>query len=169
MPFQQFRQQYEVPQYGQQPPTPYQSELSRQYEDRQRMAAIQQQHIDTAYDTTNPHKIYQDIVTNPSRSGKFPMTLMGRPVDLEKLEKYVVFNMSPKAIVTTLRYSDVRAYEDALGYGRNTIVRKKKGNFGMIIIMIIGLILMLVVGVLFLMSGGDLLGMFEGMFGGFGV
>jgi hypothetical protein len=114
-----------------------------------------------AIEATNPHHLFMDIVTNPLPKGVFQMVLMGRPIDLRKLEKYVVFGMSPKSTVTTLRYNEVKAYEDAQGYGRQgTISRGKKGSFGKILIIIAICAVVLIIGLLMLVKGPEILKMF---------
>lgn len=137
------------------------SDLVGQYDRYQREAIIEEDIEQKAIEATNPHNLFMDIVTKPLPKGVFQMILMGRPIDLRKLEKYVVFGMSPKSTVTTLRYNEVKAYEDAQGYGRQgSISRGKKTNVGKILIIIIVMVIILVVGIMFLTQGPKILSMF---------
>jgi len=135
--------------------------LVDQYDDAQRQAKISEDKELKAIEATNPHNLFMDIVTKPLPKGVFNMTIMGRPIDLRKLEKYVVFTMSPKSTVTTLRYNEVKAYEDAQGYGRQgTISRGKKSGFGKILLIIVICVIILIVGLVMLTKGPELMKMF---------
>ena len=137
------------------------SDLVNQYDETQRQAHYVEDREQKAIEATNPHNLFMDIVTKPLPKGVFKMTLMGRPIDLRKLEKYVVFGMSPKSTVTTLRYNEVKAYEDAQGYGRQgTITRGKKGGFGKILIIIAVCVILVVLGLLMLIKGPEIMSMF---------
>jgi hypothetical protein len=137
------------------------TDLSGQYDQTQRQASIEEDKELAAIEATNPHNLFMDVVTNPCPKGYHKMILMGRPIDLRKLEKYVVFGMSPKSTVTTLRYNEVKAYEDAQGYGRQgTVTRGKKGSMGKMILIIGLCVVGLVIGLLFLMKGPELMKMF---------
>jgi len=142
------------------------SELVEEYNESQRQARIQEENEVKAMQETNPHEKYVDVVANRSPKGKFEMTLMGRPVDLFQLEDYLVFTISPRTNTTLMRYNEVKAMEEVQGYGRNAIVKKKKGSFGFLIIIIIMVVIMLVVGVVFLMYGPQIMQSLGGMFGG---
>ena len=142
------------------------SELAREYDEAQRLARIQQQKEHDAMVETNPHEKYVDVISDRSPKGKFKMTLIGRPIDLFKLEDYLIFTMSPRTNITLMRYNEVKAWEDAQGYGRHSIVKKKRGLGGMFFIIIM-IIIMLVVGVVFLMYGPQIIQGMSGMFGGF--
>lgn len=113
-----------------------------------------------AQEETNPHKMYTDIIAKPTLKGVFPITVMGRPVDLSKLENYVVFKMSPKSTVTTLRYNEVRSYEDVQGYGRKMFARKGGKSAGGVILLIMIAIAMAGGGAFFLLNSGNLSGLF---------
>jgi len=142
------------------------SELVEEYNESQKQARIQEENEVRAIQETNPHEKYVDVVANRSPKGKFAMTLVGRPIDLFKLENYLVFTVSPKTNITLMRYNEVKTMEDVQGYGRNAIVKRKKGSFGFLIVIIIIVIIMLVVGVVFLMYGPQIMQAMGGMFGG---
>ena len=142
------------------------SELVAEYNEAQRIARVQEENEIKAIQETNPHEKFVDVVANRSPKGKFEMTLMGRPVDLFKLENYLVFTVSPKTNTTLMRYNEVKTMEDVQGYGRNAIVKRKKGSFGFLIIIIIIVVIMLVIGVVFLMYGPQIMQSLGGMFGG---
>ena len=137
------------------------TDLVNQYDQNQRQAMVEEDFEQRAIEQTNPHHLFMDIVAKPLPKGVFQMTLMGRPIDLRKLEKYVVFGMSPKSTVTTLRYNEVKAYEDAQGYGRQgTISRGKKSGIGKILLIIILCAVALIIGLLMLTKGPELMKMF---------
>lgn len=137
------------------------TDLVSQYNQTQRRGQQAEDIEQKAIEATNPHHLFMDIVTNPLPKGVFQMTLMGRPVDLRKLEKYVVFGMSPKSTVTTLRYNEVKAYEDAQGYGRQmSISRGKKGSIGKVLLIVVICVVLLMLGLLMLTKGPELLSMF---------
>ena len=116
----------------------------------------------SAMESTNPHKMYTEVVTSPTPKGIYKMRIQGRPIDLAALEHFVVFKMSPRTIVTSMRYNDVRTTEDTLNYSRKQLLRSgKKGGFGTIILIIM-IIIMLIAGVFMLTSGGDMTSMFQG-------
>ena len=116
----------------------------------------------SAIESTNPHNMYTEVVSKPVPRGVCKMRIQGRPIDLAALEHFVVFKMSPRTIVTSMRYNDVRTTEDTLNYSRKQLLRSgKKGGFGTIILIIM-IIIMLVAGIFMLTSGGDLTGMFQG-------
>lgn len=142
------------------------SELVEEYNVTQKEAQRLEQNEVKALQETNPHEKYVDIVANRSPKGKFAMTLVGRPIDLFKLENYLVFTVSPRTNTTLMRYNEVKAMEDVQGYGRNAIVKKKKGSYGFLLMMIIIIVIMLVVGVVFLMYGPQIIKAMGGMFGG---
>ena len=114
---------------------------------------------------TNPHEKYVDVVSNRSPKGKLKMTLVGRPIDVFKLEDYLIFNISPLTNITLMRYNEVKAWEDAQGYGRKSIVKKRKSGSALLIMIII-IVIMLVVGIVFLMYGPQIIQSMTGMFGG---
>ena len=162
-----------VPQQVQEPQPDYQeieqyqrSELAKEYDEAQKLAREQQRKEHDAMVETNPHEKYVDVISDRSPKGKFKMTLIGRPIDLFKLEDYLIFTMSPRTNITLMRYNEVKAWEDAQGYGRNKLVKKKHGMGGLFFIIII-IIIMLVVGVVFLMYGPQIIQGMSGMFGGF--
>jgi hypothetical protein len=112
---------------------------------------------------TNPHTLYKEIINKPTPPGVFKLRLVGRPIDLSMLEKFVVFKMSPRTNVTLLRYNDVKAIEETQSYGRRSITRAGgKSKKGLWIIIIVAII-MLAVGA-FILTNPDLLkGMIPGM------
>jgi len=114
-----------------------------------------------AIEKTNPHSLYTDIITKPSPKNSYPMRIMGRPVDLAALENYVIFKVSPRTIVTSMRYNDVRTTEDTLNYSKRPMGRhgRKKGFPWFLIIMIL---IMIGVGAFLLLGGGNVSEMFQG-------
>lgn len=142
------------------------SELVQEYNEAQRQARIQEENEMKAIQEINPHEKYVDVVANRSPKGKFAMTLVGRPIDLFKLENYLVFTISPKTNTTLMRYNEVKTMEDVQGYGKNAIVKKRKGGYGFLLMMIIIIVIMIVVGVVFLMYGPQIIQGMTGMFGG---
>ena len=142
----------------------YRSELVQEYDEIQREALIHEQREQQAMEETNPHEKFINVIADRTPKGKLAMTLIGRPIDLFKLENYLIFNMSPRTNVTLMRYNEVKAWEDA-GYGRKAITRKRRGLGGLLFIIII-IIIMLVVGVVFLLYGPQIMQAMGGMFGG---
>lgn len=153
-----------LPEPGQEQQQAYRSELVREYDTVQREAQVQAEKDRKAMELTNIHAKYVDVVANRSPKGKYSMTLVGRPIDLFKLEDYLIFTMSPRTNITLMRYNEVKAWEDAQGYGRHSIVKKKRG-IGGLLFMIVIIIIMLVLGIVFLMYGPQIMQSFTGMFG----
>lgn len=142
----------------------YRSDLVKEYDEFQHEALIHEQRERQALEETQPHEKYINVVSNRSPKGKLAMTLVGRPIDLFKLENYLIFNMSPRTNVTLMRYNEVKAWEDA-GYGRKAIMRKRRGIGGLLIVIVL-IIIMLVVGIVFIMYGPQIMQALGGMFGG---
>lgn len=142
----------------------YRSELVREYDEMQQQAQIHEEKERRALEETNPHEKYIDVISTRSPKNKFKMTLVGRPIDIFKLENYLIFTMSPRTNITLMRYNEVKAWEDAQGYGRHGIVKKKRGIGGLLFLIVI-IIIMLIVGVIFLLYGPQLMSGFGGMFG----
>jgi len=157
----------EQPNQGQynQVPQDYRSELVQEYDNTQRQAQAQAEREQQALLETNIHEKYINVLGNRSPKNKFPVTIAGRPIDLFKLEDYLIFTMSPRTNITLMRYNEVKAWEDAQGYGRHSIV-KKKGSMGGLFFIIIMIVIMLVVGIVFLMYGPQIMSGMTGMFGG---
>ena len=134
--------------------------LAREYDELQQR--VQQRHRERVelVESTNPHTLYKDIVTNPSPKGKHPMTIMGRPLDLAKLENYLVYKISPKTITTLIRYGDARAIEDIKGYSKRSKIKFKGG----MIWIILGAIIILILG--YLLFTTDMTSLMGGLFGG---
>jgi len=109
----------------------------------------------------NPHAIYKDVVTNPTPKGVYKLRLFGRPVDLAKLEHYLIHKVSPKTVTTLMRYNDSRTIEEVKGYSKRPTFKLKGG----LIWIILGAIGMLGIGILFFSGGGSLTDIFGGMFG----
>jgi hypothetical protein len=145
-------------------------DLVRQYEVTQERAQHEVDLEQQAIEATNPHTMFKDIVTKPTKRGIYPLTIMGRPIDLSKLENYMVFKVSPRTTTTLLRYNDVKAIEEAQNYGRRNLVGggKKKSRF-MIWILIIAVIIIAIVGILFLTQGDKITAFFSGLMGGMGA
>lgn len=146
----------------------YRSELVREYDETQRAAREHEEKESRAQAETNPHEKYVDVVADRSPKGKFKMTLVGRPIDVFKLEDYLIFNISPLTNITLMRYNEVKAWEEAQGYGRRGMAFKKRKGGGFLIMMIIMIVIMLVVGIVFLMYGPQIISSMTGMFGGIG-
>lgn len=139
--------------------------MVREYDEAQQEARLTEEKEYKARQETNPHEKYVDVVAGRSPKGKFPMTLVGRPIDVFKLEDYLIFNISPLTNITLMRYNEVKAWEDAQGYGRKSIVKKRKSG-GFLIMMIVIIIIMMVIGVVFLMYGPQIMHGLTNMFGG---
>jgi len=154
-PYQDYQQQ---PEYQQQP------SLSQEYDLMQQRAREYERDM-RAIEKTNPYTLRKEIVTDPTPKGVYEMTIFGRPVDLSMLENYVVHKISPKTIVTLLRYSNSKTMEEIKGYSKRPPMKIK----GSIIWMIIGAGALLAVGIYFLTSGASLSDMMQGMFGGLGM
>jgi hypothetical protein len=134
------------------------SPLVQQYEELQKRAEKHQAEL-RAIESTNPHSLYKDVVTRPSQKGKFATTIMGRPIDMSKLENYLVYRISPRSVTTLMRYNDSLVRSEVLGFGKRRPIKMKSG----ILWIIIGAALILLIGY-FLMTQ-DMSGMFQGMFG----
>lgn len=140
----------------------YSPKLAEQY-DRTQMQAQEDYDKDRkALDATNPHTLYTDIIANPSPKGLLPITIMGRPIDVNMLENYVVFKISPRTVTTLMRYNDSKTTEELKGYSKRKPIRM---NFKVLIMVIVFIVIMLVVGYLFL-SGG-MTSVLGGLLGGF--
>ena len=134
------------------------SSLAQEYDEYQRRAEEYQKEL-RAIESTNPHSLYKDIVTKPSPKGKFPVTITGRPLDLAKLENYLVYRISPRAVTTLMRYNDSLVRAETLGFSKRRPIKTKSG----IIWIIIGAAIILILGY-FLMTQ-NISGVFQGMFG----
>ena len=90
---------------------------------------------------------------------------MGRPIDVNSLEQYLIFKISPRTITTLMRYNDAKSIEEIKGYTKRFTGKGRRTGLGMIILLAIGAIGMILVGYLFL--NGTIPNMMRGMFGGF--
>lgn len=141
----------------------YASPEVEEYDRLQAKARLEYDKELQAIEATNPHTLYTDVVTKRSAKGTHPVTLFGRPIDLAMLENYLVFKISPKTIVSLIKYNDVKSIEETKGYGsRRPIGSLKLGKLWVII----GAVALLAVGAIFLMYGGDIGEMMKGVFGG---
>lgn len=109
----------------------------------------------------NPHTIYKDVITNPIPKGVYKLRLFGRPVDLAKLEHYLIHKVSPKTVTTLMRYNDSRTIEEVKGYSKRPNLKIKGG----IIWIILGAAALLIIGVVFMSTGGNMTEIMQGMFG----
>lgn len=143
--------------YVEQRPSP----LAEEYDKIQSSVQDEIRKEQVAINATNPHVFYTDIINNPSPAKSFPMRIMGRPIDLAALENYVVFKVSPRAIVTSMRYNDVRTTEDTLNYSKRALSShgRKKGFPWILILVLIGA---LGIGAFLLLGGGNMTEMFQG-------
>jgi len=159
--------QYNYDLYPEEQPAPEESynqydelSLAREYDKlQQRVQQKYQEKLDLV-ESTNPHTLYKDIITKPSPKGKHPMTIMGRPLDLAKLENYLVYKISPKTITTLIRYGDARAIEDIKGYSKRTGIKFKGG----IIWIILGALVIMILG--YFLFTTDMTSLMGGLFGG---
>ena len=137
-------------------------DLAGQYDRLQKQSKIEEDKEQLAIEATNPHSLYNDVVTNPAPKKYYEMTIMGRPIDLSKLEKYMIFRLSPKSTITTLRYNEVKAYEDAQAYGKQGIAgtRGKKSSIGKLLIIIVICVIIAMIGIVMLTKGPELMKMF---------
>jgi len=143
------------------------SDLVQQYEETQKQAQQEFDEEKAAIAATNPHTMFKDIVTHPTKRGIYPLTICGRPIDLSKLENYMVFKVSPRTTTTLLRYNDMKANEEALAYGHNRMMQpKSKKKF--MWILIIAVIIIIALGLIFLTQGDKIMQMFSGFLGGMG-
>lgn len=140
----------------------------RQYEETQRQAQQEFDEEKAAIDATNPHTMFKDVVAKPTKRGIYPLTIMGRPIDLSKLENYLVFKVSPRTTVTLLRYNDMKANQDAINYGRQTMM-KPGGKRKMMWLLIIVVIVMIILALVFLTQGDKIQQMLGGLTGGLGA
>lgn len=134
------------------------SPLVEEYNQLQKKVIDYQKEMN-AIEATNPHSLFKDIVTKPSPKGKHPVTIMGRPLDLAKLENYQVYKISPRAVTTLMRYNDSLVRAETLGFSKHRPIKMKSG----IIWIIIGASIILLIG--YLLMTQDMSGMFRGMFG----
>jgi len=141
-----------------QQPQQMSSALAQEYDRLQKKAQDYQKEL-VAIEKTNPHTLYREVVTAPSTKGKHPIRIMGRPVDLAKLENYLVYKISPKTVTTLMKYNDARAIEEIKGYSKHRPVKFKSG----IIWIIIGAIVILVMG--YILMSTDMTVIFRNMFG----
>ena len=142
----------------------YQASLSQEYDLLQQRARQYEREINSI-EKTNPHTLRKEIVTDPTPKGVYEMVIFGRPVDLSMLENYVVHKISPKSIVTLMRYNNSKTMEEIKGYSKRPPVKIK----GSIIWMIIGAGALLAIGLYFLTSGASLSDIMQNMFGGLGI
>jgi len=142
----------------------FQSELSSEYDTNQNIAQNIYNTQSSAPDITNPHLMYQDIVANPSPRGSYPIRIMGRPIDVNSLEQYLIFKISPRTITTLMRYNDAKSIEEIKGYTKRFTGKGRKSGLGMIILISIGAIGVILVGYLFL--NGTIPNFLRTMFGG---
>ena len=149
----------EYPTEGYTAPPVQQPPLVQEYDTLQQKALDYEKKL-VAIEAANPHTLHQELVTKPSPKNKYPIRVMGRPIDLAKLENYVVHRISPKTITTLMRYNDVRSIEETKGYSKRTPIKLKGG----LIWIIIGAMLILVIGYFLLTA--DISGMMRGVFGG---
>jgi len=137
----------------------------RQYEETQRLAQQEFDEEKAAIDATNPHTMFKDIVSKPTKRGIYPLTIMGRPIDLSKLENYMVFKVSPRTTTTLLRYNDMKANEEALSYGHQRFT-KPGGKRKMMWLLIIIVIVMIILALVFLTQGDKIQQLLGGIMGG---
>jgi hypothetical protein len=134
------------------------SALAQEYDRLQKKAEAYQQEI-KAIESTNPHSLYKDIITKPTSKGKFPVTIMGRPLDLAKLENYLVYRISPKTVTTLMRYNDSLVRAETLGFLKRKPIKMKSG----ILWIILGAAIIVILGYILLTT--DMSSLFKGMFG----
>ena len=135
--------------------------LSQEYDRLQHRARDYEKELQSI-EKTNPHTLRREIVTDPTPKGVYEMMVFGRPVDLSMLENYVVHKISPKSIVTLMRYNNSKTLEEIKGYSKRPQIKIK----GSIIWMIIGAGALLAIGLYFLTSGASISDMMQGLFGG---
>jgi len=155
-------EQYQIQPQNQ--PTNYteeqQSPLAQEYDKLQEKAQNRHKEEIKLLEKNNPNTLHKEIVSNPSHKGRYPITIMGRPIDMSKLENYLVYKISPRTITTLIRYGDARAIEDIKGYSKKRPIRFKGG----IIWIILGAIVILILG--YILMSTDVTAFFSGMFGG---
>jgi len=144
----------------------YQNMLAKEYEKNQKLAQEEYNKQQKMAEATNPHQLYTDIVTNPSPPDQYKMRIMGRPIDVNSLEQYLIFKISPRTITTLMRYNDAKSIEEIKGYTRGPNIKASKG-LGLLILIIIGAFMMIAVGYLFL--NGTIPNLLRGIMGGFGI
>jgi len=144
----------------------FKNELVRQYDDLQRETEKDYNKQVKAIDATNPHTLYTNVVANPTPKGYHEIRIMGRPIDVNALEQYLVFKISPRTITTLMRYNDSKSIEEARGYSKRPQMRAGKG-LGLILLISIGAMIMIGIGYLFM--NGTIPDMMHGIMGGLGV
>ena len=137
------------------------SPLVNQYDDMQRKLAEYEKEMQ-AMEATNPHMQYKEIVTKHSDKGAFKKVLFGRPIDLSKLENYIIYKISPRTVTTLMRYNDSKSIEEVKGYSKRPPFRAFKSG---LIWIILGAIVLLGLGFFILTQGQNLTGMMRGIFG----
>jgi len=135
---------------------PDKSVVAMEFDERQRRAIEEYERERKAYEETNPHKLKSEIISNPAPPHSHEMLIMGRPVDVNMLERYLVFDVSPKSNITMMRYSDAKTAYDMFGFMKRKPVKFNKT----LIWLLLGAGIALVVGILFLTQGPSLTGMF---------
>jgi len=135
--------------------------LVKEYERLQKQASEYDKEI-RAMESTNPHTLFKEIVNNPTPKGAHKMRLFGRPVDLSKLENYMIFKVSPKSITTLMRYNNSKSIEEIKGYSKRKPIKFKSG----LIWIILGAAAIMIIGLVLLTQGPALTEMMKGMFGG---
>ena len=144
----------------------FRDELVKQYDTLQRETQKDYNRQVKAIEATNPHTLYTNVVAKPSPKGYHEIRIMGRPVDVNALEQYLVFKISPRTITTLMRYNDSKTIEESRGYAKRPQMRAGKG-LGLILLIAIGAMLMIGVGYLFL--NGTIPAMMQGLMGGIGI
>jgi len=143
------------------------SNLVEEYEKLQEEAQNEYINEIEAIKKTDPYRKYTEIISRPSPRGAYMMNLRGYPIDVNALENYLVFRMTPRSIVTAMRYSDARSLEEFKGYTKYSQLRslsKASRGLGILLLVAIGAIITIFVGYLFI--NGTIPRLLSGLFGG---
>jgi len=137
--------------------------LIREYERLQIEALKAEQKQKEAFEKTNPHTLYNEVLADPSPPHKFEMTLpSGRKVSLAKLEHYLIHDLSPKSIVNQCKQRDASVYDKIKGGGN---LNKKSFKLGPIWIML-GAMAIFIITMVFITQGQAIAEFFGSLFSG---
>ena len=140
----------------------YAESLAQEYDRLQNKAQEYEKEQLKQIEAENPHQLRADMIRDPTPKGVYEMTLMGRKIDLSMLENYVLKKISPKSVITKMRYDNAKTYEEMKGYAKKQPI---KINTTLILI-IAGLMGLFAIGTLLFFLSPDLGSALRGLFGG---
>ena len=139
----------------------YNQSLSDEYDLNQEKARAYEKQ-QKAIEANNPHLLEAEMRASPSPKGLYTMNLFGRPIDLASLENYVLNKISPKTIVTKMRYDNSVMFEKMKGYEQ----KRRKPLPWTLILIILGAVGIVGTTAILAMSGVDIGNALAGFFGG---